>query len=151
MMRKKLSLKKIILLSCLFVFLAVCVAYFAFFDHETLDLSLFHFDPEAVEYIELRRAGGNDVTITDREEIHEAVRLLNDFQYCNGLKTFPPAGGWDYSIAFKVGRKEFSYIFGLDYIRIYERDGSSTVYFGLPDHFRPLIDLVNGERDSLTG
>ncbi|MDE6838267.1 MAG: hypothetical protein K2P33_07695, partial [Acutalibacter sp.] len=67
-MRKKLSLKKIILLSCLFVFLAVCVVYFAFFDHETLDLSLFHFDPEAVEYIELRRAGGNDVTITDREE-----------------------------------------------------------------------------------
>ena len=150
-MRKKLSLKKIIFLSCLFVFLAVCVVYFAFFDHETLDLSLFHFDPEAVESISLQRAGGNGVTITDREEIHEAVRLLNDFQYCNGLKTFPPAGGWSYIIALKVGRKKFSYDFGLDHIRIYERDGSSTIYYGPPDHFRPLIDLVNGERDALIG
>ena len=150
-MRKKLSLKKIIFLSCLFVFQAVCVVYFAFFDHETLDLSLFHFDPEAVESISLQRAGGNGVTITDREEIHEAVRLLNDFQYCNGLKTFPPAGGWSYIIALKVGRKKFSYDFGLDHIRIYERDGSSTIYYGPPDHFRPLIDLVNGERDALIG
>ena len=146
MMRKKLSLKKIILLSCLFVFLAICVVYFAFFDHETLDLSLFHFDPEAVESISLQRAGGNGVTITDREEIHEAVRLLNDFQYCNGLKTFPPAGGWSYIIALKVGRKKFSYDFGLDHIRIYERDGSSTIYYGPPDHFRPLVDRIDEAR-----
>jgi hypothetical protein len=151
MMRKKLSLKKIILLSCLFVFLAVCVVYFAFFDHETLDLSLFHFDPEAVESISLQRAGGSDITIKDREEINEAVRLLNNFKYINGLEVVPPASGWSYYMVLKFGRKEVRYFFGSDHVRIYERDGSSTVYFGPPDHFRPLVDLLNGQRNSLTG
>ena len=69
-MRKKLSLtKKINLLSCLLVFLAVCVACFAFYDQKVPHVSLFHFDPEAVESINLQKVGGSDITITDREEI----------------------------------------------------------------------------------
>ena len=149
-MRKKLSLKKIILLSCLFVFLAVCVVYFAFFDHETLDLSLFHFDPEAVESIELQKAGGSDITITDREEINEAVRLLNNFKYYNGQREVPPMG-WKYSITLTIDGEEFSIIFGLDHLYFRKPDQSIAAYFGARDYFRPLMDLLNGERDTLIG
>ena len=151
MMRKKLSLtKKINLLSCLLVFLAVCVACFAFYDQKVPHVSLFHFDPEAVESINLQKAGGSDITITDREEINEAVRLLNNFKYYNGQREVPPIG-WKYSITLTIDRKEFSIIFGLDHLYFRKPDQSIAAYFGARDYFRPLVDLLNGKRDTLIG
>ena len=83
-------------------------------------------------------------------EENEAVRLLNNFKYYNGQREVPPIG-WKYSITLTVDRKEFSIIFGLDHLYFRKPDQSIAAYFGARDYFRPLVDLLNGKRDTLIG
>lgn len=150
-MRSKLSPKKAVLLICLFIFLVICVVYFAFFDHYTLDLSLFHFDPGEVDYIVLQcGSGGSDVVISDREEINEAVRLLNDFRYYSRVE-YSPASGWGYCINLigKSGSRIACIEFNSQHV--YERKRDRDVrYYTLSEHFQPLVDLANGKTQSLT-
>lgn len=144
---KNRQLKKLWPFLCLLTLLIACVLYFVVKSNQLEPL--FHFDSSKIDQITLQCSSAM-LDISEREEIGEIISLLNEFRY-NELKEIPPASGWDYGISFTAGGKDVWIVFTADSVQLYKQGGSSTIYYGPPDHFRPLIDLVNGERNSLTG
>ncbi len=111
----------------------------------------FHFNSASIDHINLSCGDSRArKVISDREQINQVVKLLNQFSY-REKEGFPPAYGWAYGIDFTAGIKEVSIVFGPNYIRIYKDDASSAIYYGPPEHFRPLVDMLNRERDTLIG
>lgn len=144
---EKRGLRKFWLLLCLFILLCAGVVIFAVANNQ--EAPPFHFNPAKVKHITLRNGDiPANLEISDREQIDEIVSLLNDFKYTE-RKEIPPATGWSYSIDFTIGFKEVSVVFGTDYVRIYEKDGSSVIYYAPPGYFQSLVELADSaaERD----
>ena len=139
---KKKAPKKLLPFLCLFIVLIVCAVVFVAINNQPK--SLFHFDHSEIDQVALR---GNSVIldISEREEADETISLLNEFRY-HEREAMPPAMGWDYAISFTAGEEDFWIVFTADSVRIYKNDGSSTIYVGPPDHFRPLVDRIDEAR-----
>ena len=132
--KKKTTLA--VLLATVLVLCIACVVFFL----QSQDHALFHFKPSSVESITLWCGDGGSMEITDREQINQAIQLLNDFTY-EETEKIPPACGWSYCLDFSVGVKYVSIEFGESYIRGRGEDGGSTVYYGPTGHFQTLVDL----------
>ena len=138
---KKKAPKKLLPFLCLFIVLIVCAVVFVAINNQPEPP--YHFNSSMINHITLRSGNGPVILdISEREEIDEIISLLNEFRY-NEREEIPPAGGWDYGISFTAGGKDIWIVFTADSVRIYKNDGSSTIYFGPPDHFRPLVDRID--------
>ena len=141
---KKKAPKKLLPFLCLFIVLIVCAVVFVAINNQPEPP--YHFNSSMINHITLRSGNGPVILdISEREEIDEIISLLNEFRY-NEREEIPPAGGWDYGISFTAGGKDIWIVFTADNVRIYKNDGSSTIYFGPPDHFRPLVDRIDEAR-----
>ena len=141
---KKKAPKKLLPFLCLFIVLIVCAVVFVAINNQPEPP--YHFNSSMINHITLRSGNGPVLLdISEREEIDEIISLLNEFRY-NEREEIPPAGGWDYGISFTAGGKDIWIVFTADSVRIYKNDGSSTIYFGPPDHFRPLVDRIDEAR-----
>ena len=141
---KKKAPKKLLPFLCLFIVLIVCAVVFVAINNQPEPP--YHFNSSMINHITLRSGNGPVILdISEREEIDEIISLLNEFRY-NEREEIPPAGGWDYGISFTAGGKDIWIVFTADSVRIYKNDGSSTIYFGPPDHFRPLVDRIDEAR-----
>lgn len=113
---------------------------------------IFSFDPGKITEMTLQGKAalggtdGNVVTIIDRERIEYVAELLNDFP-CHSTMDAPPASGWDSRLGLYTGNGITWVYFGTfdngepDYVRIYEPDSSSTVYFTTPGYFWELTKM----------
>ena len=141
---KNRKLKEIWPFLCLPALLIVCAVVFVAINNQPEPP--YHFNSSMINHITLRSGNGPVILdISEREEIDEIISLLNEFRY-NEREEIPPAGGWDYGISFTAGGKDIWIVFTADNVRIYKNDGSSTIYFGPPDHFRPLVDRIDEAR-----
>ena len=131
--------KKLTLSLLLAVVLVLCIAC-AVFLLQNQKRTLFHFEPSSVESIALWCGDGGSMEITDREQIDQAIQLLNDFTY-DETEEYPPAGGWSYRLTFQNGLEKVNIEFDTDYIRKRRNDGGSVVYYGPAGHFQMLVDL----------
>lgn len=138
-MRKKWFTRDKWPLPCIILLLCAGIFYFGFVDRQ--DSPPFHFNAAMLKSITFRHGDGGSMEITDREQIRQAIQLLNDFTY-DETEEFPPMGGWSYCLDFTVGIKDISIEFGESYIRGRGKDGGSTVYYGPAGHFRVLAELA---------
>ncbi|MCI8386647.1 MAG: hypothetical protein HFE95_09445 [Acutalibacter sp.] len=129
--------KKTTLAVLLTTVLVLCIACVVFFLQKR---TLFHIKPSSVESITFWHGSGGSMEITDREQIDQAIQLLNDFTY-DETEEYPPAGGWSYRLTFQNGLEKVNIEFDTDYIRKRRNDGGSVVYYGPAGHFQMLVDL----------
>ena len=132
--KKKLTLS--LLLAAVLVVCGTCVVFFL----QSQDHALFHFKPSSVESITLWCGDGGSMEITDREQINQAIQLLNDFTY-EETDELPPMGGWSYSLTVAQDDEVFRIGFGASYISLGREGGGSVVYYGPAGHFQTLVDL----------
>ncbi len=130
--KKKITLS--ILLAAVLVLCAACVVFFL------QKRTLFHIKPSSVESITLWCGDGGSMEITDREQINQAIQLLNDFTY-EETEELPPMGGWSYSLTVAQDDEVFRIGFGASYISLGREGGGSVVYYGPAGHFQTLVDL----------
>ena len=86
--------------------------------------------------------------VTDPAQVEEIVDLLNGFTY-HSAEDIPPASGWDYRVGLSTNTWAYDFTFTADSLRIWNRDGSSTIYSGPPGYFRKLVDLAESATDPL--
>ena len=133
--KKKITLSA--LLAVLLVLCGVCVVFFL----QNQKRTLFFFKPSSVKSITLWCGDGGSMEITNREQIDEIIRLLNDFTY-KETKELPPMGGWSYQLDFSADGEVFDIDFDVSIIREWRDDGSSVIYYGPAGHFQTLVDLA---------
>ena len=131
--------KKLTLSLLLAVVLVLCIAC-AVFLLQNQKRTLFHFEPSSVESITLWCGDGGSTEITDREQINQAIQLLNEFTY-DETEELPPMGGWSYSLTVAQDDEVFRIGFGASYISLGREGGGSVVYYGPAGHFQMLVDL----------
>lgn len=103
---------------------------------------LYHFQPGEVTQVYLQHyADMRDVT--DPAQVEEIVDLLNGFTYRN-TRYVPPAAGWDYRVGLSTNTWAYDFTFTADSLRIWNRDGSSTIYSGPAGYLQPLVDMADG-------
>lgn len=136
----------------IFAFLLWWVLYNSFFDKR-----LFHIDPEQVFHLKPRNISSieirNRITfryriVTDSEEIRSIANYLNDFTY-ESSEELRPTTGWTYRMAidFKSGEERLNINFGdahdgTGYIRVFNEDFTSTIYYCSISQIQELLDLA---------
>ena len=81
--------------------------------------------------------------VTDPAQVEEIVDLLNGFTY-HSAEDIPPASGWDYRVGLSTNTWAYDFTFTADSLRIWNRDGSSTIYSGPAGYLQPLVDMADG-------
>lgn len=140
-MRTHPSKKKAILLAAGCLVLAAAVAAVWLFNRPQPG-KLYHFQPGEVTQVYLQHyADMRDVT--DPAQVEEIVDLLNGFTY-HSAEDIPPASGWDYRVGLSTNTWAYDFTFTADSLRIWNRDGSSTIYSGPAGYLQPLVDMADG-------
>lgn len=147
MEKTRLVKQKAILLAAGCLALAVVVAVTVFFlsrkdPAPSEEEGIFHFQPGQVTWVYLQHYGDMR-DVTDPAQVEEIVELLNSFP-CLSSQDVPPAVGWDYRVGLSTDTWSYDFTFSADTLRIWNDDGSSTIYFGPAGYLQPLVDMADG-------
>lgn len=115
--------------------------------------TLFSFDPSEVVSITVDNGDSKltQVTITDRGQIEEIVKLVNNFTY-TASQNIPPASGCGYHISLKTESGGGGFYFWDSGIKIPDKSGepgSSINYYGKPGWFDTLVTLADNATDPI--
>lgn len=115
--------------------------------------TLFNIDPSEVISITVDNGDSKltQVTITERKQIEEIVKLVNDFTYIASQK-IPPATGCGYYIGFKTESGGIGFEFWSDGVTLddEEDDSGGTInYYGKAGYFDSLVTLADNATDPM--
>lgn len=119
--------------------------------------TLFNIDPSEVVSITLSNGDSKltQVTITERSQIEEIVKLVNNFTYTSSQK-IPPADGCGYFATLRTKSNSTSdwvgFGFWSDGIKLSDKNGeagSSINYYGKTGYFDTLVTLADNATDPI--
>lgn len=125
------------------------VVVITFFVLRPAPKTLYHFQPGQVTEVTLQH-NGDIRDVTDPAQIEEIVDLLNGFTYRTS-RDVAPATGWEYHAVLSTGNESYDFTFSPGTLRIWNDDGSSTIYSGPSGYLQPLVDMADGITPVISG
>lgn len=125
------------------------VVVIAFFVLRPAPKTLYHFQPGQVTEVTLQH-NGDIRDVTDPAQIEEIVALLNGFTYRTS-RDVAPATGWEYHAGLSTDTWAYDFTFSPGTLRIWNDDGSSTIYSGPSGYLQPLVDMADGITPVISG